>query len=385
MEIARNQMKARNAAWRGRAWPAWLAWLALALVGMSLRSMGQRTPSAPDRMTYQGYLRRADGSAAGAPAPKAYDMVFRIFDAATSGNLVWAERQMAVVDNGYFAVQLGEGDPVDGFSNPTGGLAAAFGDPSGGARWVELTVNGFAAGGGNLTVTPRVQLLSAPYAYLAQSAAALVDSSGSTFLSLTPGSLVVSKPLTATAINVPTLTVGTLTVSNNLTIGTSGGGGGFLRTPDGALRVVSGRHRWTNGYPSQTTLLLEPSPGYSVTRVSKGEYKVTFDSPFNSVPTVTATTITPMVAPPSQYDGNIGTAYCQVHQSTDPTTARREFSVRFYTLQQQGADKLYYMTSIPGLGEFPKLDNGQLRLQQVYYYSTTLLIDWDFAFVAAGT
>ena len=312
-------------------------------------------------------------------------MVFRIFDAATGGNLVWAEQQTAVVDNGYFTVQLGEGDPVAGFSNPSGGLASAFGDPSGGARWVELTVNGLAVGGGNATISPRVQLLSAPYAYLAQSAAALVDSSGSAFLSLTSGSLVVSKPLTATAINVPTLTVGTLTVSNNLTIGSSGGGGGFLRTPDGALRVVAGRHRWTGGYPSQSTFLLEPSPGYSITRVAKGEYKVTFDAPFNSVPTITATTITPLVLPPGQNEGSIGTAHCQVHQSTDPTTARREFSVRFYTHQSNGSDKLYYLTSIPGLGEFPRLDNGQLRLQQVYYYSTTLPIDWDFAFVAAGT
>lgn len=383
METTRNHMKSRNAAGAGGAWQTWLT---LVLAWMSLGLMGQGTLTAPGRMSYQGYLKGADGAIAGSPAPKAYDMVFRIYDAATGGNLVWAEQQAAVVDNGYFAVQLGEGDPVGGFSNPAGGLAATFTDPSGGARWVELTVNGFAAGGGNVTISPRVQLLSAPYAYLAQSAAALVDSSGSTFLSLSPGSLIVSKPMTATAINVPTLTVGTLTVSNNLTIGTSGGGGGFLRTPDGALRVIAGRHRWTNGYPSQNTFLLEPSPGYSITRVSKGEYKVTFDAPFNSVPTITATTITPMTLPPSQYDGSIGTATCQVHQSSDPTTAKREFSVRFYTHQQNGADKLYYIYgAIPALGEFPRLDNGTLRLQQVYYYSTTLPIDWDFAFVAAGT
>lgn len=383
-------MKARNAAWRGRAWPAWLG---LVLSWLALGVSGQGTLSVPGRMSYQGYLKGADGTIAGAPAPKAYDMVFRIFDAATGGNLVWAEQQAAVVDNGYFAVQLGEGDPVTGVSNPAGGLAATFTDPSGGARWVELTVNGFATGGGNVTLSPRVQLVSAPYAYLAQSAAALVDSSGNALLSLSSTNLVVSAPLTASSISVSSLSVGSITISNSLTIGGSGGGSGFARTP-ASLRVVAGRHRWTNGAPSSGTFLSEPSPGYSVTRVSKGEYKVTFDTAFSTPPTVTVTTIVPMSSSSGDADGNLWvqnvstaegngqSAYGVVVQAADATTASKEFTLRFYSQRYINTYNLITANWWDASGIW--YTDNRLGNALVFTFHTTPQIDWDFAFVAAG-
>jgi hypothetical protein len=360
---------------------------------MSLGLVGQGTLTAPGRMSYQGYLTGADGAIAGSPAPKAYDMVFRIYDAPTGGNLVWAEQQAAVVDNGYFAVQLGEGDPVGGFSNPAAGLAATFTDPSGGARWVELTVNGFAAGGGNVTISPRVQLVSAPYAYLAQSAAALVDSSGNALISLSSTNLVVSAPLTASSISVASLSVGSITISNSLTIGGSGGGSGFARTP-ASLRVVSGRHRWTNGAPASGTFLSEPSPGYSVTRVSKGEYKVTFDTAFSAPPTVTVTTIVPMNNVASDIDGSLWvqnvpisegqgqSAYGVVVQAADATTASKEFTLRFYSQRYINAYNLITANWWDASGWW----NNDARVggASVFTFHTTPQIDWDFAFVAAG-
>ena len=62
-----------------------------ALVGLTLaaalflsvrNAAAQTTPNPPDLMTYQGFLVDGNGMALGIDAPKNYDVVFRIFDAA---------------------------------------------------------------------------------------------------------------------------------------------------------------------------------------------------------------------------------------------------------------------------------------------------------------
>lgn len=373
MEGGRNQMKARNAAGRGSAWPTWLA---LALAWMALGLMGQGTLSVPGRMIYQGYLNGLDGQPLGASAPKAFDMTFRIYSAETGGTQLWAEQQTAIVDKGYFGVQLGEGTAVPGFTNPSAGLPAVFAATTGSDRWVELTVAGAGAGGSSITVSPRVRLVSAPYAYLAQAAARLVDVAGNEVMSMSSSNLNVTVALTAPSISVPTMTVGSITVSNTLNLlGSTSGGGGVVRTPEGGLRMVAGRHGWTNNFG---TFLTEPSPGYSVTRITNGEYRVTFDTPFSSPPSVTATAMA-------------RNAYwiqsCVIIQSQDPAVARAQFTVLTWDLYDTASYSAYKLN-------VPK-DNWNNDARRDFLYPSEVFTrnvfppsatqrDAGFAFVASG-
>src|SRR5688572_27064438 len=63
----------------------------------------------PDRMTYQGFVVDANETPIGSPNPRNVDIVFRVYDAAQAGTLLWAEQQTVTVDKGYFSVLLGEG------------------------------------------------------------------------------------------------------------------------------------------------------------------------------------------------------------------------------------------------------------------------------------
>jgi hypothetical protein len=335
-------------------------------------------------MGYQGYLLGDDRLPMASSAPKAYDMIFRIYDAETSGNLLWAEQQTAVVDNGNFGVQIGEGIAVAGFTNSASGLSSVFVGISGSDRWVSLTVKGIGTGGTDKEILPRVRLLSAPYAYLAQAALRLTDSSGNELLSAAGTNLVASTAVTAPSVAVTTLSVGSLTISNSfnvLGVG-SGNGGGLLRTPEGALRVVAGRHRWTNGMAGNGgTFLLEPSPGYSITRVGAGEYKITFDTAFNSTPIIVANALTPA----SYQNSNSGIGQCQIIQSTDATTAKKEFTVRILSQTYPTNRSFYYYYTLAG-----SLPTGTYFTPSTTYYNATWLAtatqpDWDFMFIATGS
>lgn len=365
--------------------------LLLALCG-SLRAQG--TPQPPGSMAYQGYLTGLDGVPLGSSAPKAHDIIFRIYDAETGGQLLWAEQQAATFDKGYFGVQLGEGIAVVGFTNPSSGLSALFADASGNNRWVETTVKGLRANGGDLTVAPRVRLASAPFAYLALAASSMVDANRNILLSASSSNLVASTTLTTPSISVPTATLGTLTISNSLNIlGTGGGGGRLVRTREGALRVVAGRHRWTNGAPNNgagAQFVLEPSPGYSISRTRAGEYKVTFDTAFNTVPSVVATAIIPGYGSTAIS----GAAQPQVIQSSDATVARKEFTVRLTAFSSYESRDIYHLvqgiqldpaSSPPvALMIFRTFGNFNGVDLVTSYFPTPVVIDWDLSFFATG-
>ena len=59
-------------------------------------------PQVPRTMNYQGYLTDASEN----PLSGTYSITFRIYDAATGGNLLWYETKSVTVTNGYFDVQL---------------------------------------------------------------------------------------------------------------------------------------------------------------------------------------------------------------------------------------------------------------------------------------
>jgi hypothetical protein len=128
----------------------------LAVALMASWSIG--TPLAAQALTpaftYQGELR-----AAGSPANAAYDMEFRLFDAATDGAQVGptVARPAVPVSGGLFSVALDFG-------------SAQF---AGDRQWLEIRIR--PAGSGSFeTLSPRTEITAAPYAWGA--AVALADS-----------------------------------------------------------------------------------------------------------------------------------------------------------------------------------------------------------------
>ena len=98
--------------------------------------------------TYQGQLHDTGTNANGT-----YTMIFALYDAAANGNQIGsAITTSATLANGLFSVNLDFG-------------AGAF---NGSARWLDITVSGE-------TLTPRVQMLPAPYAQFAAVAASVTN------------------------------------------------------------------------------------------------------------------------------------------------------------------------------------------------------------------
>lgn len=100
----------------------------------------------PKLLNYQGYLT----DTLGIPLDDSLDMTFKIFDAATVGNKLWAETQNNVpVERGVFSVLLGNTTSIPDtiFTKSTD-------------RWLETTVE-------TQTLSPRIRITSAAYAYTA--------------------------------------------------------------------------------------------------------------------------------------------------------------------------------------------------------------------------
>jgi trimeric autotransporter adhesin len=118
---------------------------AISLSALSLRAQGTTA------FTYQGQLHDSGTNANGS-----YTMIFKLYDAASGGNLIGAASTNALtLANGLFTVNLDFG-------------ANAF---TGGARWLDITA---VIGGTSQTLTPRVALLPAPYAIYANTAGSLI-------------------------------------------------------------------------------------------------------------------------------------------------------------------------------------------------------------------
>ena len=182
--------------------------LAVAIAGIAMmpaKALAQATPNPPARMTYQGFLVGSDGVALGNAAPKNYDVIFTLYNSETasaSANILWGEQQTVTVDKGYFSVLLGEGAAVSGLTHTD--LSGLFKGADASDRFVGITVKGIGTGGANVDITPRLRLLSSPYALLAQNALKIVSNTGVELISGTDNSV------TATNLTV----LGTMTAPN---------------------------------------------------------------------------------------------------------------------------------------------------------------------------
>jgi microcystin-dependent protein len=131
--------------------------LTILAIGLLLPAAHLRAQLVPPLINYQGQVLSADGSPL---ATGDYELTFRIFDTVEGGTLIWGPQVLdgtagvghgpkIPVVQGYFNVMLG---PVDSAARP---LTAAFLGPT---RFLEIKV------GTNNPISPRQQILSAPYA-----------------------------------------------------------------------------------------------------------------------------------------------------------------------------------------------------------------------------
>ncbi len=99
----------------------------------------------PRLLNYQGYLTDTQGN----PITGSFVTIFSIYDVSSGGNLKWTENQVLNADKGIFHILLGAGTPI-----PDSVFTASTN------RWLELNVAG-------IILSPRTQIVSAPYAYTA--------------------------------------------------------------------------------------------------------------------------------------------------------------------------------------------------------------------------
>jgi hypothetical protein len=100
----------------------------------------------PKRINFQGVLKDTLGN----PVPDGnYSLTFRIYDSSGGGNILWQEGQLVSVRGGIFTLLLGSAIPIP---------ESVFNDS---LRWVGVQV------GSDPEISPRRQLVSSPYAYVA--------------------------------------------------------------------------------------------------------------------------------------------------------------------------------------------------------------------------
>ena len=125
-------------------------------VTMLVLSPSSALAQAPQLLSYQGRLLRADGS----PRTGFADITFAIYAAEAptqAEKAIWSELQRVVLTNGFYAVFLGAGRSVTEPSQPAPPFPVDLFDGS--PRWLELTVAGDPA-----PLTPRQKIVSVAYA-----------------------------------------------------------------------------------------------------------------------------------------------------------------------------------------------------------------------------
>lgn len=124
--------------------------IACILLVLLCLAVGSVSADVPKKINHQGRLVDA---ATGQPLVGAHDMVFRIYDAPAGGTVLWSEAQAVVADSsGVVSIILGASTAIDISFQPQ--------------RWLEIQVDGE-------VLSPRTELVSSPYAFVAANADSL--------------------------------------------------------------------------------------------------------------------------------------------------------------------------------------------------------------------
>ena len=156
-------------------------------LALALLSGAQAADSPPNRMTIQSYLTDDSGSPVGSSSPVNKTMEFYIYDQDSGGEKEFAETQIVTVDNGHFSVVLGEGSQIGNINQD---LSTVFQGSDASDRFLEIVLPN-----DSQTLSPRLRLLPAAYAFLAAFAneAATVSSGGVNGAAITDGSVTLAK------------------------------------------------------------------------------------------------------------------------------------------------------------------------------------------------
>ena len=142
------------------------------------------TKFVPEMMNYQGYL--ANPSTGAAYTDGIYDIECRLYRQASGGTAIWGAKYSVYVKDGYFNIMLGDGTAADVKSTVGGSSSPTYAKD---ALWKALWYDSSVSEKNNLwlgvtplqssthatiaspvEISPRQQLLAAPYAFRAQSA-----------------------------------------------------------------------------------------------------------------------------------------------------------------------------------------------------------------------
>lgn len=175
--------------------------MALVVVALLVAGASPVFAGVPPVITYQGKL----ADKAGQPVPDGnYIMDFAIYSMETGGLLIWQEtgRRVAVA-GGVFTVMLGEVLPLPEAGFPKGG-------------WLQVAVAG-------LALSPRTELVSAPYALRAHTAEHVLETAAVTSLNSLTGdvTLQAGENLTLSQVG-STITLSGESIPNPLPVSQSG-------------------------------------------------------------------------------------------------------------------------------------------------------------------
>ena len=165
----------RPASQTQRALRSWLAAIVCAALTVDAAAAA---PAVPGKLPFQGFLTDASNppQPLAAANPANLGVVFRIYATPAGGTPLWSEQQVVTVSKGRYTVLLGNGKAVG--SEPfTSSLSSLFSGDSASDRYLGITVQGQSS-----EMIPRLRLLPAAYALVAQGAAAIGNSNGETVL-----------------------------------------------------------------------------------------------------------------------------------------------------------------------------------------------------------
>lgn len=147
-------------------------------------------PVPPGKMAFQGFLTDASGVPLGLNNPVKPSVTFRIYRNATGtapSDIVWAEQQSIVVEQGQYTAILGNGQSVG--SEPfTNHLGSVFSGPDASDRFLGVTL------AGQSEIRPRIQFFATPFTQFSRSASMLVGASGKSVLTTDGANLGVNIP-----------------------------------------------------------------------------------------------------------------------------------------------------------------------------------------------
>ncbi len=154
--------------------------LLILIVGLATAALplARAAEGAPKFIEYQGSVLDNSGAPLAPTTPRLYKMEFRLWSAIEGGTLIWSEQQFVNVFKGQFTVRLGEGQAAVDAVTPQfaqNELASAFAAKD---RFIGITVINPPAP--NSEISPRLALLSAPYALVANQATAVIQQQGAT-------------------------------------------------------------------------------------------------------------------------------------------------------------------------------------------------------------